>query len=247
MPLLARSGGPPIGLYETEPARNDFPRLPVREGESAFVWFASFADAADHARHVARLHGLGGWSDVEAELVRRLKSAPQVLRLQPTARSPLGGAPTGDVHDFDFIAGEWTVVNRRLKARGVGSRDWDEFPATHRGALHLDGVANSDEIRFPTQGWSGMTVRAFDLATRRWSIWWIDGKTGTMFPPVVGGFRGDRGEFYGDDTDGGRAVKVRYVWTRLGADAARWEQAFSSDGGSTWETNWTMAFTRAKR
>jgi hypothetical protein len=150
---------------------------------------------------------------------------------------------SGSIHDFDFLAGDWNVVNRRLQVRGVGSNEWDEFPATHHFELHLGGVANVDEMRFPTQGWSGMTVRAFDLARSQWSIWWIDSRTGTLFPPVMGGFSGNRGEFFGEDEDGGRPVKVRYVWTKLGADAARWEQAFSSDG-VFWETNWIMEFTR---
>jgi hypothetical protein len=73
----------------------------------------------------------------------------------------------------------------------------------------------------------------------------VNSKTGALFPPVVGGFAGDRGEFYGDDEDGGRPVKVRYVWTRLGKDAARWEQAFAPDGRN-WETNWVMDLTRAR-
>ena len=57
-------------------------------------------------------------------------------------------------------------------------------------------------------------------------------------------FAGDRGEFRGRDSDDGREVEVRFVWNRLGADAARWEQAFSLDGRE-WETNWTMDFKRA--
>ncbi|MCY1054666.1 hypothetical protein [Nannocystis sp. SCPEA4] len=39
-------------------------------------------------------------------------------------------------------------------------------------------------------------------------------------------------------------MKVRYKWTKLDEDHARWEQAFSYDGGA-WETNWTAEFTRA--
>lgn len=153
-------------------------------------------------------------------------------------------ARTGDVHDFDFIAGEWTVTNRRLNARGVGSGDWDEFPASVCGELYLGGVVDVDEIRFPSKGWAGVTVRAFDREKRQWSIYWINSRTGVMYPPVVGGFVGDRGEFYGEDEDDGRHVWVRFVWTRRGPDRASWEQAFSYDG-RTWEVNWTNEFTRA--
>ena len=99
-------------------------------------------------------------------------------------------------------------------------------------------------MRFPTKGFSGMSIRAFDNKERRWSIYWLDGSQGVLFPPVRGGFSGERGEFFGEDVDDGRPVKVRFVWTRLGPHRARWEQAFSPDG-SVWESNWVMEFTRA--
>jgi hypothetical protein len=125
-----------------------------------------------------------------------------------------------DVHDFDFLAGEWNVVNRRLKQRGVGSTEWFEFPAFIRATIYLGGVANVDQIDFPTLGFSGLTVRTFNQETKRWSIYWINSKSGILFPPVEGGFIGDRGEFYGTDDDDGRPVKVRFVWTRRGPNAA---------------------------
>jgi hypothetical protein len=152
--------------------------------------------------------------------------------------------PTGSVHDFDFLIGDWSVANRRLKHRWVGSDDWDEFPGTSRCEPRLGGAANVDQIDFPTRGFSGLTLRSFDPERRTWSIWWINSRNGLLLPPQIGGFDGDRGEFYGDDTDDGRSIDVRFLWTRLGADAARWEQAFSRDGGLLWETNWVMELRR---
>ena len=152
-------------------------------------------------------------------------------------------AKTGDLHDFDFIDGAWTVANRRLDKRGAGSTTWEEFPATICGKVHLGGVANVDELVFPTKGWAGLTVRTFDREKRQWSIYWISSRTGTMYPPVYGGFDGDRGEFYGMDTDEDRPVHVRFVWTKQGPDRATWEQAFSFDG-TTWEVNWQNTLTR---
>jgi hypothetical protein len=151
---------------------------------------------------------------------------------------------TGGLHDFDFIAGAWTLHNRRLKTRWAGSTEWDEFPAVDCGAVYLGGVVNVDEIHFPTKGWGGVTLRTFDVEKRQWSIFWINSKTGKLFPPVVGGFDGDRGEFYGEDEDGGRPVKVRFLWIKHGPDRAHWEQAFSLDG-KTWEVNWMNDLTRA--
>lgn len=151
---------------------------------------------------------------------------------------------TGGPHDFDYFAGGWTTLQRRLKARGVGSGEWETFPATLCMTPYLDGLVTADEIRFPTRGWAGFTLRSYDLGKRQWSIWWISSASGRLEAPVVGGFDGDRGEFYGEDSDGGRPVKVRYVWNKLDRDRARWEQAFSYDG-KAWETNWTADFKRA--
>ncbi|WP_349877008.1 hypothetical protein ABIH81_23230 [Micromonospora sp. HUAS YX12] len=52
------------------------------------------------------------------------------------------------------------------------------------------------------------------------------------------------GEFYADDTDEGRPVRCRFLWSGITADSCRWEQAFSTDGERTWETNWVMEFRR---
>lgn len=153
---------------------------------------------------------------------------------------------TGDRHDFDYFAGGWATVHHKLRARGVGSRDWEDFPGTLCMTPYLDGGATVDELYMPTKQLAGLTLRTFDPATRQWSIYWVTSATGRLDPtPVVGGFDGARGEFYADDhDDSGRRIRVRFVWRKLDADHAHWEQAFSYDD-RTWETNWTAEFTRA--
>lgn len=152
---------------------------------------------------------------------------------------------TGTSHDFDYFVGGWTTQQRRLKARGVGSTEWEEFPATLCMALYLDGIATVDELYMPKTGRAGLTLRTFDLEKKQWSIYWVNSATGKLDPvPVVGGFQGDRGEFYAADEEKGRPIKVRYIWTKIDHDHARWEQAFSYDN-RTWETNWTADFLRA--
>ena len=149
-------------------------------------------------------------------------------------------------HDFDFWMGTWRIHNRRLRARLAGSTEWDEFEARGQTWPMLNGLGNRDEFR--TDFWPdfvGMTLRLFDPAKRQWSIYWADSVRGTLEPPVVGSFEGDTGTFYGDDVFQGRPIRVRFIWTR--APQVRWEQAFSTDGGKTWETNWTMDMTREDR
>jgi hypothetical protein len=150
---------------------------------------------------------------------------------------------TGDVHDFDFLAGAWTIHNRTLKP---GSEEWVEFPATTCMTLHLGGVVNVDEYQFPTKGYSAIALRTFHLEKRQWSIYWVENRVGLLLPPVVGGFDGDRGEFYGEDEIAGQPAIFRFVWNKLGTDRARWEQAYSRDG-QKWTINWVMDFTRAGR
>jgi hypothetical protein len=147
--------------------------------------------------------------------------------------------------DFDFLYGNWTVTNRRLRELFVGSNDWEEFPGTQHAQELLGGVGNIDESDFPTKGWSGATLRLQNQETKEWSIWWASSATGTLFPPVVGRFENGRGDFYGDDVHEGRPIRAHFIWSHITPTSARWEQEFSADGGATWESNWVMELTRA--
>ena len=176
-----------------------------------------------------------------------LVASPMGPALAEAAAVPPGFtmSRTGDVHDFDYFAGGWTTAQHKLKSRGTGSHDWDDFPGTLCMTPYLGGAATVDELWFPTKGTAGLTLRTFDPARRQWSIYWVNSQLGKLDPvPTVGGFSGDRGEFYALDTDNGRPVKVRYLWNKIDRDHARWEQAFSYDDRD-WETNWTADFTRA--
>ncbi|MFE9689408.1 hypothetical protein [Micromonospora sp. NPDC005806] len=149
--------------------------------------------------------------------------------------------------DFDFLVGTWDVTNRRLTKRHVGSDDWDEFPGTTVAHSFFDGAGSFDEIRFPTPGFSGSTVRIRDASTGLWSIYWMNSTRGVLeLPPVVGRFVDGVGTFYADDSDEGRPVRCRFIWSGITPTSCRWEQAFSTDGERTWETNWIMEFARTR-
>jgi hypothetical protein len=149
-------------------------------------------------------------------------------------------------NNFDFLIGNWTSKQRRLREVLTGSDDWYEFDGITRCWSVFDGDGNIDEVRFPEQGYTGLTVRLFDPKTELWSIYWARNDTGLALPPTVGRFEQDGvGRFYDDEDWHGRPIRVRYQWTVLSDDACRWEQAFSTDQGETWETNWTAAFTRS--
>jgi hypothetical protein len=149
-------------------------------------------------------------------------------------------------NNFDFLVGMWTSTQRRLREVLNNSDEWYEFPGDLRCWSVLDGAGNVDEVTFPTLGYAGLTVRLYDAERDEWSIYWASTKQGLGLPPQVGRFGDDgRGVFLSDDVDDGRPVRVAYIWSDITEASARWEQAFSPDGGVTWETNWVAEFRRA--
>lgn len=170
--------------------------------------------------------------------------------------SSVGGDPIAEreaasgVHDFDFLVGRWRVHHRKLQTRLANKNDWIEFDGTLAAQKLMDGYANVDDNTFAVAGgaYRGVALRSFNAKSRTWSIWWLDSRTplGPMDPPVRGRFQQGVGTFYGDDVFDGRPIRVRYIWSKIAARTAHWEQAFSVDGGATWETNWLMDFERVQ-
>lgn len=152
-------------------------------------------------------------------------------------------------HDFDFLFGTWHVRHRRLQARLAGCKAWDEFDGRceARAVLGGAGIMDDNVLELPGGAYRALTLRTFDPRASTWSIWWLDARTpGRLDPPVVGEFVEGVGQFYGDDLFEGRPIRVRFLWTGITPYSCRWEQAFSIDGGASWENNWTMRFTRAE-
>lgn len=149
--------------------------------------------------------------------------------------------------DFDFLVGRWRVAHRRLRQRLVGCTDWDHFSGTTQAWPLMAGQANVDDnwLDLPGGGYRAVSLRAWNPATRLWAIWWLDGRNPHHLDvPVVGGFSDGTGCFHADDELDGRPIRVRFLWSDIGATRCRWQQACSADGGSSWETNWVMNFAR---
>jgi hypothetical protein len=168
-----------------------------------------------------------------------------VLKVMPR---PVADKPSPD---FDFFMGIWSVRHRFLVKRLANCHDWIEFEGCCAARKILNGWGNCDEgdIDMPGGRFRGMSLRTWDPAAAKWSIYSLDSRRpGHITPPVVGGFQktpgGPLGIFLGEDEHIGRAIRVRFIWSRIAEASARWEQAFSPDGGSIWETNWYMDFTR---
>jgi hypothetical protein len=97
--------------------------------------------------------------------------------------------------------------------------------------MNVDGVVSHTHIQI-------IAVRLYNPTSKQWSIYGASAKGGVFDPPQIGQFDGKRGEFYASDIFQGRAIYIRYVWQNLTLSSTHFEQAFSSDGGKTWEVNW---------
>jgi len=165
-----------------------------------------------------------------------------------TASPALNAVSSDGRADFDFLIGTWTVRHSRLRKRLEGDTAWDAFAGSCEMRPMLGGLGNMDDnvIELPDGPYRAASIRAFNSATRLWSIWWLDGRNPDIDPPVRGGFEEGVGTFFGEDVFKDRPILVRFLWSRITETSARWEQAFSADNGATWETNWIMDFDRQR-
>lgn len=154
--------------------------------------------------------------------------------------------PGDGSRDFDFAFGEWQAhISRRLDPL-TGSDAWVDYEGStvvHRiwnGRAHLvelDVSGESGTIQ-------GLSLRTYNPETRQWYISWASSRNGEVGPPMVGGFRNGVGEFYNQETYNGRYIFVRFIFSGITETTFNLEQAFSADGGKTWEANWIARFRR---
>ena len=166
-----------------------------------------------------------------------------------TASDP-ANLPHGDgSHDFDFLIGDWKAHVRRLPDRLNNSNTWVEYDGISNHHKLLESNANFEEFDVTSTDKKlrikAQTLRLYNPASHQWSIYLVDLDKGVLsLPPVVGGFNGNRGEFFDQEDYKGRAILVRYVWLNLSPKSARMEQSFSPDGGKTWEVDWICELSR---
>ena len=151
-------------------------------------------------------------------------------------------------HDFDFEIGTWKTHLRRLKNPLTGSTTWVEYKGTTAVRKVWNGRANLVEldVEGPSGRIEGLSLRLYNPQSRQWSLNFANSASGTLTEPVVGGFKNGRGEFFGQEMLNGRAIFVRFVISDITPNSCRFEQAFSDDGGKTWEVNWIATDTRVK-
>jgi hypothetical protein len=152
-------------------------------------------------------------------------------------------------HDFDYLIGSWKIHLKKLLHPLTGSKEWVEFDGTVVCRTIWNGLAEVEEFNVDSPAKKifiqGLAVRLYNPATRQWTIYWANRKNGVFdSAPQIGHFTDGRGEFYGQDTFEGTPVYVRFQWSNTTSAAPHFEQAYSTDGGRTWEVNWVTEQTR---
>ncbi|HKY04013.1 MAG TPA: hypothetical protein VJQ56_03940 [Blastocatellia bacterium] len=174
--------------------------------------------------------------------VAQKKSEARGTSLQQNARERDGQ------HDFDFEIGTWRTHLKRLLKPLTGSTTWVEYEGTSVARKVWSGRANLVELVAdgPAGHFEGLSLRLYNPQSRQWSLNFASATGGVMTEPTIGEFKNGRGEFYGQEIYNGRAIFVRFIISDITPNSCRFEQAFSDDGGKTWEVNWIAVDTRVK-
>jgi hypothetical protein len=149
-------------------------------------------------------------------------------------------------HDFDFEFGSWTAHLKRLLHPLSGSNEWVEYDGTSVVRKIWDGRANLGELEVdgPKGHIEGLTLRLYHPQSHQWSLYWANSKAPSLAVPTVGQFKDGHGEFFDQEDFDGKSILVRFIFSDITSISFHTEQAFSVDGGKTWETNWIANFTR---
>lgn len=181
-------------------------------------------------------------------LVFLLQPISGITQKKSDATVPQSSARRDGQHDFDFEIGTWKTELSRLLHPLTGSTTWVKYEGTTVVRKVLNGRANLVELVVdgPAGRIEGLSLRLYNPESHQWSLNFANIQSGTLSQPTIGEFKNGRGEFYDQETLNGRAILVRFVISNMTHDSCRFEQAFSDDGGKTWEVNWIATDTRVK-
>lgn len=191
------------------------------------------------------------WKMLQCFLVCALFATPASHAAAQSAATPSPQAPAGQrdgQHDFDWEFGSWNVHVKRLQHPLTGSTAWVDLDGTVNVRKVWDGRGNLAEVDI--HGQSGriefLAMRLYNAESHQWSISFSTVGTGSFSVPMFGEFKYGVGEFYDQEPYNGRMILVRFLFLAISPDSGRSEQAFSDDGGKTWETNWINTYTRIR-
>ena len=251
------SGALGVPMYgEFKNGRGEFYNQEDFNGRMILVRFIFIPLTADSGRSEQAFSEDGGktWETNWINIYTRAKAGfvqPQTTEaatsLQSSKINPLSAAKDG-ARDFDFQFGTWKTHVKRLRKPLSGSSDWVEYDGISKVRKVWNGRASLIELEVNGAAGriQGLGLRLYNPETRQWSINWASSSDGVLQTPMSGGFKNGRGEFYDHESFDGRHIFARNSFFDITPNSIRFEQAFSGDGGKSWEVNWIMTFTRAK-
>ncbi|MFY9986956.1 MAG: hypothetical protein WAK31_19505 [Chthoniobacterales bacterium] len=238
---------PQIGQFKN--GRGEFYAEDTSDWKSTFVRYVWTKPSADSVHFEQSLSDDGGktWDANWVSDMTRLPDAAEKtpVTTETNSQSKANAGNDGN-HDFDPLLGNWKYHLKRRLHPLTGSTSWVEYDGTGACYPLWDGRAQLDtvDIDGPTGHIEGLTVRLFNPRTHQWRLYWANSKDGVVVVPQIGQFKNGHGEFYAQDDLDGKSIFVRFDWTKLETDSPHFEQAFSDDGGKTWEANWVTDQTR---
>jgi hypothetical protein len=180
----------------------------------------------------------------------RVKDASDKARSAPsTSDSVTQGVEDLDgQHGFDPLLGSWKYQLKRRLNPLTGSTSWVDFGGTGLCEKVWDGRAELEQAEFDGPGGhiEGLVLRLYNPQSHQWTLNWANSKNGILDPPQIGEFKNGHGEFYAQDKLNGKSILVRFDWSRMNTSSPHFEQAYSADGGKTWEVNWITDQTRVQ-
>jgi len=241
---MAALGSPLVGSFKN--GRGELFAQDTFQDKSILVrglWSGITPNAHRYEESYSNDGGKTWWPAFIATLTREGEESSSDVA---AAAEPMSSAPEG--HEFDFDLGTWKTHSSRLLHPLTGSASWVELDGVTVVKKVWNGRANLAEYK---AGGSGgvvqlLSLRWFNPATHQWNIDFATPNVGTLGIPGVGQFNNGRADFYDYEPINGRAVLVRFSIWPTGADTAQSEQAFSGDGGKTWEVNWITHYSRVK-
>ncbi len=160
---------------------------------------------------------------------------------------PIGSDP--DSHAFDFDLGTWDTHSSRLLHPLTGSRDWADLNG--QTVVHRVWGGRANIAEYKADGPAGhvelLAFRWFNPNTHEWNTVFATPNVGMLSEPGIGSCKDGRCEFYDQEDINGKSGWVRFSIWKISDDTAQSEQAFSMDGGKTWETNWINRYSRPKQ
>ena len=233
---------PQIGQFHD--GRGEFLGQDTLDGKMIFVKFVWSAITPNSAHFEQSFSSDGGqtWE------VNWITDQTRVDNLESAKAAPTANAAASGQHDFDFEFGSWKAHLKRLAHPLSGADSWVEYQGSSIVRKVWNGHANLGELEVDGPGGhlEGLTLRLFNPPSHQWNLYWANSKEGILATPTIGEFKDARGEFFDQEDFQGKAIFVRFLFSDISSTSFRTEQAFSSDGAQTWETNWVATFTREK-